>query len=77
VIITNAPDQLVNWRESNTLVRSALRVHAAANLSDPLKLAWVHRDVAEAALTAGALSVGVPIVKWERASASGCTRHYA
>ncbi len=58
LIITNAPEQLANWRDSNTLVRGAFRVHGAASLTDPLKLAWVHRDVAEAALAAGALSVG-------------------
>ena len=72
VIITNVPDQLANWRDSNTLVRSAFRVHGAANLSDPLKLAWVHRDVAEAALAAGALSEGVSGVKRVQGSVSGC-----
>ena len=73
MIITNAPDRLANWRSSNTLVRSAFTVHGAANLSDPLKLAWVHRDVAEAALAAGALSVGVSAVKWPWGLTSACT----
>jgi len=70
VIITNAPDQLAHWRDSNTLTRSAFSVHGGVNLTDPLNLAWVHRDVAEAALAAGALSMGVS-VKWAHALVAG------
>ena len=58
MVTTNAADKLANWRDSNTLVRSAFRVHGVGNLTDPLRLAWVHRGVAEEAVAAGKLPSG-------------------
>ena len=53
VVITDAPNKLAAWRDTNTVARLRFRVHSAANLDNPLRLAWVHRSVAQEAIAAG------------------------
>ena len=60
VISTNGPEQLENWRRTNTQGATAFRVHAAVDMhvSGAYGLTWAHRDVAEDSLVNGALFGG-------------------
>ncbi len=58
VISTNAPEQLENWRRTNTLGVTAFRVHAAVDTVGAYGLTWAHRDVAEDALANGTQFAG-------------------
>ncbi len=54
-ISANAPEQLENWRRTNTLGANAFRVHPAVDTVGAYGLTWAHRDVAEDSLANGAL----------------------